>query len=95
MRDLVVHVLPSVASKWYELGLVLLNPKYDNYLKTIETEEAAKGARACCRKMFDKWLNTEEKASWDKVIEALKKIEEFNEASRIRQLLQGECVCEM
>ena len=63
LRDLVVHVLSSVTSKWYDLGLVLLNPKYDNYLKTIETEEAAKGARAYCRKMFDKWLNTEEKAS--------------------------------
>ena len=87
-------MLPLVASKWYELGLVLLNPKYANYLKTIETEEV-KDARACCRKMFDKWLNTEEKASWDKVIEALKKIEEVNEASHIRQLLQGECVCEM
>jgi len=82
-------VIPYAADQWYELGLLLLESKYENYLKTIEADE--KNSRACCRKMFDKWLNTDPLASWDKVIEALTLIGLNNVASDIKQLLgQGE-----
>jgi len=36
LRDLVNHVVPSVANHWYDLGLQLLDPKYENELNIIE-----------------------------------------------------------
>ena len=58
LRDLLIHVIPCAADQWYELGLLLVEPKYENYLKTIETD-TRNDARTCCRKMFDKWLTTD------------------------------------
>jgi len=83
-------VVPSVANHWYDLGLQLLDPKYENELNIIE-EDTKNDAKTCCRKMFSKWLTTDKLASWDKVIEALTLIELNNLASKIKQLLeQGE-----
>ena len=43
--------------------------------------------------MFSKWLNTDQLASWDKLIKALRIVQLNNVASDIEQLLlQGECV---
>ena len=79
-------MIPNAAGQWYGLGLVLLEPKYENHLKIIETD-AKNDAVACCRKMFDKWLTTDKLASWDKVMEALTLIGLDNVASNIRRLL--------
>ena len=81
-------MIPNAADQWYELGLLLLEPKYENDLKTIE-KDTKNDARTCCRKMFDKWLttSTDKLASWDKVIEALTLVGLNNVASNIQQLL--------
>ena len=51
------------------------------------------GTATCCRKMFSKWLNTDELASWDKLMEALRIVQLNNVASDIEQmLLQGEYI---
>ena len=84
LRDLLNHVVSSVANHWYELGLQLLDPKYENELNIIE-EDTKNDARTCCRKMFNKWLTTDKLASWDKVIEALTLIELDTVASNIKQ----------
>ena len=45
--------------------------------------------------MFNRWLNTDEQASWDKLIRALRYIQLNNVASDIEQMLlhaQSECV---
>ena len=90
-----IYVIPSVATKWYELGVVLLDPKYDNELSTIETD-TRNDAAICCRKMFSKWLNTDQLASWDKLIKALRIVQLNNVASDIEQLLlQGEYVTDL
>ena len=86
LRDLVNHVTPSVANRWYDLGLQLLDPKYENELNIIEADKD--DIKTCCRKMFSKWLNTDKLASWDKVIEALTLIGLDNVASNIGQLLR-------
>lgn len=89
LKDLVIHVTPAIADKWNVLGLVLLDSKYADHLKTIEANHHDVQTR--CLKMFDKWLNTDTMASWDKMIEALEKIQMNIAARRIRQLLlQGE-----
>jgi len=83
-------VIPSVAAKWFELGAVLLEPRYQNELETIEAD-TRNDAATSCRKMFSKWLNTDELASWDKLIKALRIVQLNNVANDIEQLLlQGE-----
>ena len=94
LRDLMIHVIPSVATKWYELGLMLLDPKYENELNTIEAD-TRNDVATCCRKMFSKWLNTDQLASWDKLIKALRIVQLNNVASDIEQLLQGEYVTDL
>ena len=38
LRDLTIHVIPSVATKCYELRVVLLDTKYQNELSIIEAD---------------------------------------------------------
>ena len=89
LKDLVIHVIPSVATKWFDLGVVLLDPKYQNELNTIEAD-TRNDAETCCRKMFSKWLNTDEHASWNKLMRALRIVQLNNVANDIQLLLQGE-----
>ena len=61
-------------------------------MNTIEADTINDAAR-CCRKMFSKWLNTDELASWDKLIKALRTVQLNDVASHIEQLLlRGEYV---
>ena len=69
-----------------------MDPKYQNELNTIEAD-ARNDAATSCRKMFSKWLNTDQLASWDKLIKALRIVQLNNVASDIeRLLLQGELI---
>ena len=90
MKDLNKHVIPLVATRWYDLGLELLETKHERELDIIETNYR-NDVITCCRKMFRKWLETRDDASWDQLIQAVKNIEVNNVASDIEQLLlQGE-----
>ena len=90
LRDLTIHVILLVANRWYELRLVLLDTKYHNELNIIEVD-IRNDAVTCCRKMFSKWLNTDELASWDKLIKAVRIVQLNNVSSDVEQLLlQGE-----
>lgn len=86
MRGLVQHVLPSVATRWYDLGLQLLDPQLENELKIIESD-TRNDSKECCRKMFNKWLETDELASWNKLVAALKCIKLNSFASNLNSLL--------
>ena len=86
LRDLVNYVTPSVANHWFDLGLQLLDPKYENELNIIEADKD--DTKTCCRKMFSKWLNTDKLASWDKVIEALTLIGLESVASDIEGMIK-------
>ena len=90
LRNLATHVIPRVNTSWYNLGLQLLDPKYQNELNTIE-EDTRNDEATSCKKIFSKWLNTDELASWDKLIKALRIVQLNNVANDIEQLLlQGE-----
>ena len=90
-----IHVIPLVNTKWYDLGVVLLEPKYQNELNTIEVD-TRNDVVTCCRKMFSKWLNTDELASWDKLIKAIRIVQLNNVANDIEHLLlQGEYVTDL
>ena len=91
MKDLVIHVIPPVATKWYDIGVVLLDVKHHNELTIIESDRH--DVVTCCRKMFTKWLDTDALASWDKLLQALEILKLNKVASEVEQLLlQGECV---
>ena len=94
MKDLNRHVIPLVASRWYDLGLELLETQHERELDTIEKDSKVDGAKTCCRKMFSKWLETQsDNASWDQLIQAVKNIELTDVANDIEQLLlQGKYV---
>jgi len=89
MKLLNKHVIPLVDTKWYDLGLELLDPKYERSLDTIEKDNKD-DANCSCRKMFRKWLDTCEDATWKKLMDALQKIHRNDAASKIESLLQGE-----
>jgi len=80
-----------VQNNWYELGLYLLDPKHENELAIIEAADMKNDTKTCCRKMFSKWLNIDDQASWDKVIEALTEIGQDNVSNNIKQLLRPPC----
>ena len=56
------------SSKWYDLGLSLdlLDPK----LKTIEKDYPRDSDR-CLRECLSLWLQTDDKATWTKLVDAL------------------------
>ena len=87
MRDLSKHVIPSVATRWNELGLELLDTKHEAELDIIETN-FKDDAITCCRKMFSKWLQLQShRATWDQLVQAIKNIKLNNVASDIEELL--------
>ena len=87
LKDLVNRVLPHVAVKWYDLGLELLDPVNEHELEIIE-KDVRDDAKMGCRKMFKKWLDSDEEASWEKVIQALRDIELDEVAHNIEEHLQ-------
>ena len=88
-------MIPRVSASWFSLGLQLLDPQYEYELDTIEAD-TRNDAATSCRKMFSKWLNTDELASWDKLIRALRIVQLNNIANDIEQLLlQSEYVIDL
>ena len=73
MRELNRHVISAVAAQWYDLGLELLSPIHERSLENIKRDGTARGVEWCCRKMFSKWLEATDNATWDQFIQALKK----------------------
>ena len=68
------------SSKWYDLGLSmgLLDPK----LKTIE-EDYPRDSDGCLRECLSLWLQTDDKATWTKLVGALYEIEENSVAAYV------------
>ena len=60
-----------MATKWYELGLELLD---DNQAKQLDIIKANSNpdVTKCCREMFKYWLDAHPTASWYKLMDALR-----------------------
>ena len=78
-----------VCTEWYDLGLELLDSKYERELDIIETNHKTQGVQICCRKMFDIWLLKCDNVSWDKLVAALRKINQHHAASEIEKLFKS------
>ena len=88
LKDLNKHVIPKVATRWYDLGLELLEAKYVRNLVIIQANNRDDVSK-CCRQMFMKWLDTQTDASWSQLIQAVKSIELNDVAASIEQFIQG------
>lgn len=91
MKDLNKHVIPLVATRWYDVGLELLETEHERELAIIEANYR-NDVSTCCRQMFNKWLETQsDGASWGQLIQAVRNIKLNNVVTSIEQLLlQGE-----
>ena len=84
-------MIPHVATKWYELGLELLDEKEEHELNNINGSDVKK----CCLKMFLLWLDTNSDANWWQIVEALKSpgVELSAVAIELERKLSGSWLC--
>ena len=94
MKDLNKHIIPWVATKWYDLGLELLHPKHENLLSIIQ-EDHKNDALACCRRMFNEWLRRSTDATWSQLKVAATEADLNNVASAIDSFLQQASECNL
>ena len=91
MKDLNAFVIPKVATKWYELGLKLLETEYVTELDNIEANFKT-DVKRCCTEMFKNWLETQSDASWDQLIQAMKNMGLNSVAISTEHFIQRECL---
>ena len=84
------HVIPHVATKWYELGLELLDEKEEHELNNIKSNYGS-DVKKCCLEMFLLWLNANSDADWWQIVEALKSpgVELSATAAELERKLSG------
>ena len=70
LRDLTNFVVPRVSCKWYNLGLQLIDPKNATLLDNLKSD--SNNAEEQCTEMFNQWLMTDSKATWNKILIALR-----------------------
>ena len=91
LDELEEHVIPLVATKWYGLGLVLLDTRYKDMLDVLEKQH--KQVETHCKTMLSKWLEISDIATWYQLIEATRCINQIDVADNIESLLiQGDCI---
>jgi len=73
---------PGVATKWYKLGLELLDSN-TAVLDVIETNQPSDDDR--CIRMFKKWLEMKPDASWSQLVVALNNIGLKTAAENVHQ----------
>ena len=92
LRDLYVHVVGSVAENWKDVGVQLLRSDQAYQLGIIETNYPQDVVR-CCKRVLEKWLQSSVDATWNQLIEALRRpsvgLNYF--ASELEQRLKPEC----
>ena len=67
-----LHVTNDVATKWYELGLELLGKGDKETLNRIQVNNP-KDDEGCCMEMFKWWLTKCHHATWNQLLQALRK----------------------
>ena len=75
LKDLYEHVVPLVADKWRDIGVQLLRLTSKD-IRALEVIAAnhPRSVEECCKRVFEKWLETQRDASWNQLLEAIKVI---------------------
>ena len=89
MKTLQRHVVPRVASDWYQLGLELLDEAKVTELDNIESDDS--DCKRCCFKMLKYWIRTHPNATWNHLVEALESpgVELFSVAAEVKKMFAG------
>ena len=74
----------GITTRWRDLGLELVGS--NEVLNVIEADHHH-SIEACCRVMFEKWLEKTPGASWDQLVTALNNIEMNTAADAISKRL--------
>ena len=88
LRYLNRHVMKPVGSKWYKLGIDLLESGDVEELNKIRSQYPT-DIDTCCIEMFQLWLNKQPTASWNQLIDSLRQpgIDLNHLANEIEQML--------
>ena len=88
LRYLNQHVMKPVGSKWYNLGIDLLESGDVEELSKIRSQYPTDNS-TCCIKMFQLWLRKQPTASWNQLIYSLTQpgIDLNHLANKIEQML--------
>ena len=79
----------GVATDWHNLGVQLIPDHLQRQLGIIRADNPG-DAKECCTIMFEYWLQVDTTASWNKLIEALRKINNLQLIDDIcKSVLQG------
>ena len=83
------YVKQPVGSRWYDLGIELLEADDIEGLNKIKSDNPKDHDNRCCTEMFQLWLRKQPTASWNQLIESLKQpvIELTQLAITIEQML--------
>jgi len=91
LKDLCEHVVPVIADKWKDIGVQLLDSSIlEQRVLEVIAADHPHSVEDCCKRMFDKWLSTQGKASWNHVIRAIQNIGLCYQASQLEKKLKGE-----
>ena len=91
MKDLYEHVVPTIADKWRDVGVQLLDSNLlDQRVLEVIAADHPHSVEECCKNMFEKWLGTEKKASWNQLIQAIENIGLSYLSSQLERKLKGE-----
>ena len=90
LKDLCKHVVPVIADKWEDIGVQLLDSDLlEQRVLEVIAADHPHSVEDCCKRMFDKWLSTQDKANWNQVIGAIQNIGLCNLASQLEKKLKG------
>ena len=80
--------MKPVGSKWYNLGIDLLEMDDIEALNTIQSEHST-DVNTCCTKMFQLWLRKQPTATWNQLLDSLRQpgIDLNHLATRIEHML--------
>ena len=81
--QLLMKYRDKIAPYWRDLGIELLQENTDK-LNVIQADHHNE-VEACCNKMFQYWLQVDTEANWNKLIDALERIDQIATAAKIRE----------
>ena len=76
----------DIVTQWRDLGLELVDS--NKVLKVIEADHR-NDISACCRVMFERWLEMKPNANWNELVTALNNIEMNTAADAISKLFKS------
>ena len=87
-----LELIPNVAPRWYLLGIQLLREDQEPHLDVIKSD-CGNDNKQCCVQMFWYWLQTNPKASWIQLLDALRSpaLELHTVAANIEAMFTSKC----